>query len=512
MDKEGSSLSPSREASDEEVNNRSHEEDNFDSTEDFHDQDGAEEEGERVEVTPETISAIEKSIGQGDLKAARKVLNMFSFVFNERKLNRKVNYLISRPKVLQDLSRLFLFDLPKALTPLIGVKKREGLLMVYAKNVLLYLRNLLNPAMEAFTIRSLIGSMKIFESRPALRAALLKTVVEKWAESEDMSVKLNSFLVLKETIPGSGELGKKLLNLMLKTFYRKSGDLRWDNYNHFIFMRNCFREIVLLEPGIAFVVVFDKVREIGAAIIKCSTNKSLENVKKIYNSRYMPLISLLADLAIDFAKHPVLREINFPLIETLIAYTEVYPKTEYYPLLLHVYDNLTRVMEQTSQRFSIALGLIRMLKTKYLRTKLSSNSSTFDFDIKSKFTAEDLQNDQHWREFLTKALWILKRNLVLHHKEGYFDSYCMMILRFLKLLSKSKMSVDRKRLFIRLFKQTASDIKTNKQLLNESQPDSVLQFQLLNDLSEENQRREEAIALKVKSAKANVREKQERNL
>lgn len=469
-------------------------------------QEEEEEPAEAIEVTPEMIAHLKGGIASNDLTSARKVINIFTNIFNEKKLAKGVTYSISKSSILQELVRLFLYEVPRILIPLIKVKKREGLIMVFAKNVLIYLRGLMNPAMEAFTVSSLSVSRPIFISKPSLNSALLKIVAEKWAESDSLSVQLNCFLLLKETIPGGGELAKKLLNFMLRAFFRKSNNLRWDNYDLFIFKRNCFRELASLEPSISYVVFFDKLREIGNLIVKCSNSKTEENVKKIYNSRYIQMISLFVDLAIDFAKHPFLRELNYPIVETLLAYVDLYQKTEYYPLILHVYDNLTRYMEHTSVRFSVSLGVLKLLKTKFLRSKLQRKPTTFDFDLKGKCAPDDLQSEQHWREFMTKALWILKRNLVVNRKQRYFESYCAMILRFLKDLSKSKMTVEKKRVFIRLYRQTVAEIKAK----NEAAGKKAQKFesQLLEDLTEENKRREQAIKLKISSAVANVKEKE----
>lgn len=184
-----------------------------------------------VDVNREMLDKLSGELLNKSTKAMKKTLNIFSFCFNEKKIKGDVVFTINDPSLLNDIATLFLVDAVKVLVPLINNKAYRSIALTYAKNTLVYLRNLINPAMEAFTIRTLGESLPLFQLKPLLYLSLLKTLADKWANSNDIPVKFHAFRQLRAVVERDDATAKKVLNVMFKLFFKRSSEFRFDTFD-----------------------------------------------------------------------------------------------------------------------------------------------------------------------------------------------------------------------------------------------------------------------------------------
>lgn len=165
----------------------------------------------------------------------------------------------------------------------------------------------------------------------------------------------------------------------------------------------------------------------------------------------IPVITLYTELAINFAKDPLLKELNFPICECLTAYLTIYTKVTYYPLILHCIEQLIVLMENTRIRFSICKNLIDLIKTKHLKVnKNGSKNKIFEFEIQSRISKEHLIDNSFWLRFSEKVLYLLERYFLMIADEPYFPSLVNSIQKPLRSLLKRKISIEIKKNIVKI--------------------------------------------------------------
>ena len=165
----------------------------------------------------------------------------------------------------------------------------------------------------------------------------------------------------------------------------------------------------------------------------------------------IPITSLYGELAVEFYKHPLLRELIFPVCECLCAYITLYNKIVYYPLVLHVIEQLIAIMEKTAVRFSVCKPLMNLLKTKHLTSaKNAWRKLTFEFEIKARLSKEHIEDKYFWMSFAERVLFLLERYLLIIIYEPYFSSFANCLRRTLRFLLKNRIPLETKKSVVRL--------------------------------------------------------------
>jgi hypothetical protein len=271
-----------------------HEDGDFDEEEDIgqgmDDQNAFEEENiqeedqnENPEQTPAKVILVDgkklellaQNVSKGNVGSIRTITKIFNSVFGEKKtIATAAVYNIPRTDVLNRLLNVFLVDCAAQIAKLPDSQKNKIVVMTYLKGIYEYLKKLENESVAVFLLTHLKTIYPLYSKFKTLNKKIIKEIIDLWGKSQLFSTKFHCYILMKTIITtNENETRRLAFYKMLSAYLKYASNITWRTYTNFVFMRNCVTDSVALSMEIAYVVLFDKLKEMVAKVVDISKNK-----------------------------------------------------------------------------------------------------------------------------------------------------------------------------------------------------------------------------------------------
>lgn len=231
-------------------------------------------EGKLVEVTSDYVSRITQTLASGALVGVHRITRLFAGVFNETTASASVHYQCNDSEVFREVFNLF-FNAADVL--LKGDQKHEKYTAIcrsYVKQMLSYLNRTKEEAVVASCLNSIRDSATLLQPFQTLTRKFVKLCLATWTTADLPLARLAAYRMVKAIFDSASNDAKlKLTKSTLKAFTRFASSISWRNYDHFIFMKNCLKDLILSDTDIGYMALFERLREFSQMIVEQSKHK-----------------------------------------------------------------------------------------------------------------------------------------------------------------------------------------------------------------------------------------------
>jgi hypothetical protein len=144
---------------------------------------------------------------------------------------------------------------------------------------------------------------------------------------------------------------------MYVTYISNCKYMGWRNYEQTIFMINCYKEMLRINPDAVYYIAFNFIREISVYLKSLMTTKNINNIHKLYNWQLVNTLRLWARLALE----PQLSDLIYPIVQVIDGLINLFFTVKYYPLILHLVSLLNEISAASHTAVPVFKTLIKML-------------------------------------------------------------------------------------------------------------------------------------------------------
>lgn len=221
------------------------------------------------------IDSLKKDLETKSLKALKTLLKIFSICFNEKELkNANINYQIQNAQVMNEILDIFFQKVPKVLKGLHVKETNDLLRLIYLKNCLYFLSTLDNEALIIRTLKGIKEFYPMFIEHKSLNKKLIREVLNIWGRDNNLSVKFNSFILLKVILKSNdNEFKDYIYKNMVDKMVQYTPHWNWHNFDTITFTRNCVIEAVSISKEVAYIIIYEKIRNISSLYLEVCKEK-----------------------------------------------------------------------------------------------------------------------------------------------------------------------------------------------------------------------------------------------
>ena len=221
------------------------------------------------------IESLNKALDAKSLKAVKTVLKIFSICFNEKELkSSKVNYQIHNGKIMNDVLDMYYTKIPDLLNESSFKNDIELLRLIYLKNCLNFLITLENEALIIRTLKGFKSFYPMFIDHKSLNKKLIREVIDIWSRDNNLSVKFNSFILIKTMLTvNDNEFKDYIYKNMFDKLVHYAPHWNWYNFDTMVFVRNCMIEAVSLSKEVAYVIIYERLKNLSALYLDVCKDK-----------------------------------------------------------------------------------------------------------------------------------------------------------------------------------------------------------------------------------------------
>lgn len=262
-----------------------------------------------------------------------------------------------------------------SLEKLPGWKKLNKIVQSYVGNTIHFLGNVSEPKMARFVVSKLIRSSKYISALPKLSSKLLKILLKIWYSSEDSSLRIDAFLLIRSLALDVLVTRPSFLDDCLKglylTFIRSTRFMSPAKWTSVQFMINCIVEMYGIVPRASYQHVFVYLRQLAIYLRNAVINGKEDDMKAVYNWQYLNGLRVWVAVLCNHGatQNSELNPLIYPTIQILIGLMQKSPAARYLPLRLWCIRLLNDLAKVTKYYIPIAPYLFKCLEIRILHSK-----------------------------------------------------------------------------------------------------------------------------------------------
>lgn len=251
------------------------EEDQDASSQEAEEQPEPEDQGSLVKVDAVLLGQLTRGLAVQSAKVAVRVARVFADLFNhENQGSRKARYTADDLDILKGVYNLFFQELAQAvhghLTQADWLAARRS----FAKQTLQFLRQTKDESVLQKTMASVSHRVEVFQGFPTFLKKLTANLLGVWGSSDIAATKYSVFMLLWRLFEVSSDQFKlKLSKAWIAKFCSLSVRLSWFNFDHYVFMRNCLATVFESESQIAYLALYEQLKQLSQQIVETSKKK-----------------------------------------------------------------------------------------------------------------------------------------------------------------------------------------------------------------------------------------------
>ena len=230
-----------------------------------------------------------------------------------------------------------------------------------------------DPALIAFTLKSLRPGMRILVPFPSLSRKFLKAVLAVFGDgaSEEPRCKFEAYLFLKQmAIDLADSCFERTLNGMYRSYAGGAKFINHASLPRVAFMAGCIADVFGVDQIRAYPIAFQHVRQMAIMLKSALTAKSAETVQTVYSWQFINCADVwIRVLSAHAAEEDApLRPLVYPLIQILVGVVKLVPTSRYTPLRLRCVRMLVSFSRATGVYVPIAPLLLSVLSMAELKS------------------------------------------------------------------------------------------------------------------------------------------------
>ena len=175
---------------------------------------------------------------------------------------------------MNDVLDMYYSKLPQLLKSLPAKNDNDFLKLIYLKNCFAFLTSLENEALIVRTLKGIKNFYQMYVEHKTLNKKVIREVINIWARDTNLSVKFNSFVLLKVMITANNnEFKDYIYKNMFDKMVHFAPHYNWHNFDIVVFTRNCMIEAVSLSKEIAYIVIYERLKNLSSLYLEVIKDK-----------------------------------------------------------------------------------------------------------------------------------------------------------------------------------------------------------------------------------------------
>jgi hypothetical protein len=234
-----------------------------------------EDQGSLVKVDATLLAQLVRGMDSQSAKVGVRVARIFADLFNyENQGNRKARYTADDLDILRGVYNLFFQELAQAIQAHLADPGWLAARRSFAKQTLQFLKQTKDESVLQKTMASVSHQVEVFLGFPTFLKKLTANLLTVWGSSDVAATKYAVFMLLWRLFEVSPDQFKlKISKAWLTKFCSLATRLSWHNFDHYVFMRNCLATLFDSEPQIAYLALYEQLKQLSQQLVEASKNK-----------------------------------------------------------------------------------------------------------------------------------------------------------------------------------------------------------------------------------------------
>lgn len=176
--------------------------------------------------------------------------------------------------------------------------------------------------------------------------------------------------------------------------------MSWAKYQDVDLMRSCFVDMLGIDLGATYQVVFIYLRQLSLFLTEVIKRPSTDRVKTLYNWQYLNSLCMLAQAIIQYQVQ--LKELAFPLVQICQGLLQITNIPKYFPIKLHFIRVLISLQAASKSYIPVITPhLLEILLSPSLQKKSKPNKpKAFSFLMALKASKEQLDSETYKEQLI----------------------------------------------------------------------------------------------------------------
>ncbi|KNC46400.1 uncharacterized protein AMSG_02854 [Thecamonas trahens ATCC 50062] len=298
---------------------------------------------------------------------------------------------------------------PSKVPGFVGIKRT---VQSYLRTLIVFVDGVRDPSILRLVFVHLDALIPFMQHQLKTAKRLLKTLVAHWARAESEDTMLHAFLTIRTM---ALNLPAWFINDALKrsymAFVREVKHTAAHTAARQQLLRNCLVELFGINVEASYQHAFVYIRQLAILLRTAISAQSKSSLATVYNWQVVHSLRLWAQILAQYKDSDKLEPLRYPVIQILSGIATLAPSARYFPLHLHVMEDLVNLAAATGLVTPAATALLSILHAESLAKKsAASTTKPIDLTIVVKVTKSYTTSRAFKTSVVDRVAFILLRH------------------------------------------------------------------------------------------------------